>query len=242
MHILAILVLLASSARLFGATGPDGFHWSGHVTEGQLLEVRGVNGSIHAEPSTGDTVDVIAYRTGADHSLVMIGVKVEEHDGGVTISAPTSDAGARNDVNIDFTVRVPRGVHFVARTINGQVEARALQADTEAHTVNGDLLLSTAGTAQGETVNGTIVASIGSMARASKFSTVNGAITLAMPTCVRARVHAVTLNGRIRSEFPLAVSGASPARQATGSIGRGGPDLTIATVNGSIHLKQKKGV
>ena len=91
------------------------------------------------------------------YERVGIEVQVVEHNGGVTICAvyPTVDGrpaqcrpGAsspmnslNNDVNIDFTVRLPKGVRFVGRTVNGQVEAKSLEADTEGHTVNGNVRL-----------------------------------------------------------------------------------------------------
>jgi DUF4097 and DUF4098 domain-containing protein YvlB len=144
-----------------------------------------------------------------------------------------------NDVNVDFLVRLPKGVRFVGRTVNGQVEARALEADTEAHTVNGNVRLSTLGAAQGDTVNGSIVASVGKITADSKFTTVNGGITVEMPKCAAAEVHAGTRNGSIHTDFPLEVRGEYAGRHADGVIGQGGPDLTIVTVNGTINLRRR---
>jgi DUF4097 and DUF4098 domain-containing protein YvlB len=253
VRFLRLFCLGAAAIGLSAATtSHDSFHWSSRVTEGQLIEIRGINGSIHAEPASSDSVDVTAYETGPNYDPSEIQLKVVEHDGGVTICAvnpssngaddqclPASDS-PHNNVNVDFTVRVPRGVRFVARTVNGLVEAKSLQADTEAHTVNGNVRVSTEGTAQVDTVNGSIVASVGKITSASKFSTVNGGITVALSSCVAARVHAETVNGGIQTEFPLAVRGQFPARHADGAIGRGGPELKIATVNGSISLKHKR--
>jgi hypothetical protein len=241
-------VFLAAPLTLYGATSTDTFHWSGRVTAGQQIEVRGINGSIHAQPTSGQSVDVIAYKSGRAIDPASIGVKVVEHDGGVTISAvPRSAVECSNvsgspsgDVNVDFTVSVPSGVRFVGRTVNGLVEAKSLDADTEAHTVNGDVVLSTTGTAQGETVNGSITASLGRISSALKFSTVNGAISLEVPRSAAARVHAKTVNGPIRTEFPLARGGSFPAQHADGNIGHGGPALEIATVNGGISLRRSK--
>ena len=42
-----------------------------------------------------------------------------------------------NDVNVEFRVKVPAGVRFVGRTVNGGIEASGITADAEAHTVNG---------------------------------------------------------------------------------------------------------
>ncbi|HEV2690534.1 MAG TPA: hypothetical protein VGV35_18380, partial [Bryobacteraceae bacterium] len=140
MRLSQIFVLLTSATALFGAVGTDTFHWSGKVPPGQFIEVRGVNGSIHAEPALGNDVDVIAYKNGERYDASDIEVRVVEHEGGVTICAvyPSQnsanecipgDGGRRNalnnDVSVDFTVRVPKGVRFVARTVNGLVEAKS---------------------------------------------------------------------------------------------------------------------
>jgi len=248
-----LFVLIASTMALFGAVGNDTFHWSGKVPPGQLIEVRGINGNIHAEPATGTNVDVIAYKNGEQVDMSNIEVRVVEHQGGVTICAvypsPTGvddcvpgAAGRRsalnNDISVDFTVRVPKGVRFVARTVNGIVEAKSLDADAEGHTVNGNVLLSTAGAGQGDTVNGSIYASVGRFSSPLNFSTVNGGITLVMPSDAVANVHADTVNGPIHTDFPLEIRGLYPSKHAGGSIGHGGPELHIATVNGAIHLRR----
>ena len=245
MDISLVTLLLSAPLTLFGATGTDTFHWSGRVTAGKMIEVRGINGSIHAQPATGDSVEVIAYKSGRVVDPASIGVKVVENDGGVTIlaipqGAPGSALNARGDANVDFTVSIPSGVRFVGRTVNGLVEAKSLDADAEAHTVNGDVVLSTTGAAQGETINGSITASVGKINSALNFSTVNGTISLEVPRTASARVHAKTQNGPILSDFPLEVRGQFPARRLDGIIGCGGPELRIATVNGSISLRRNK--
>ena len=251
MGVSLMSILLAAPLTVFGAVSTNTFHWSGHVAAGQRIEVRGINGSIHAQPASGESVEVIAYKSGRVIDPAAIGVEVVESDGGVTIIAvPQSasacdecpvDAGSpAGDANVDFTVSVPSGVRFVARTVNGLVEAKSLDADMEAHTVNGDVVLSTTRAAQGETVNGSITASVGKINSALNFSTVNGTISLEVPRSTAARIHAKTLNGPIRTEFPLAVSGHFPAQHADGIIGCGGPELRLATVNGSISLRRSK--
>jgi DUF4097 and DUF4098 domain-containing protein YvlB len=244
-----ISVLLIAPIALFGAASTDTFHWSGRVPAGQLIEIRGINGNIHAQPASGQSVDVIAYKSGIAYDPGDVEVKVVEHDGGVTICAVSPSTSAdndcingalKNDANVDFTVSVPAGVRFVARTVNGTVEAKSLQADTEAHSVNGNLVLSTSGSAQGETVNGSITASVGRIESPLNFSTVNGGITLDVPSRAGARIHAKTVNGPIQTDFPLAVRGQFPAKRVDGAIGGGGPELRIATVNGSIRLRRTR--
>src|SRR3989449_9251216 len=66
-----------------------------------------------------------------------------------------------NDVTVDFTVRVPAGVRFLGKTVNGEVEAAVGSSDVEATTVNGSIRISTTGYAEAQTVNGEIAASLG---------------------------------------------------------------------------------
>src|SRR5260370_37265349 len=126
MHFSRMLVwLAAASTALFGAVGGGTFHWSGRVPPGQLIEVRGINGSIHAEPATGDDVDVIAYKNGQPYDPGNIEVRVVEHDGGVTISTGPHAAPEAPDSGgtTDFTGGGPKGVAFCPRAANGRQRA-----------------------------------------------------------------------------------------------------------------------
>jgi hypothetical protein len=150
---------------------------------------------------------------------------------------------SHNDVKVEFTVRVPNGVRFIGRTVNGGIDAKSLSAPTEAHTVNGTVHLSTSSEAQAETVNGSITATLGSTSGSGnlKFSTVNGGINVDLPPGLNAQVHASTVNGHISSDFPLMVHGVIGRRTIDGTAGNGGRELKLSTVNGSIHLGQARG-
>jgi DUF4097 and DUF4098 domain-containing protein YvlB len=145
-----------------------------------------------------------------------------------------------NDVTVDFTVRVPAGVRFLGKTVNGEVEAAVLSSDVEANTVNGSIRISTAGYAEAQTVNGEIVASIGraTWSEALEFRTVNGGITLDLPAGLSTEVRAKTVNGDIQTDFPLMVTGRLGPRSVRGTIGSGGRRLALETVNGSIRLRK----
>ena len=103
-------------------------------------------------PAAGDRVEVTAVKKARRSDPASVQIKVVEHAGGVTICAvyPTREGRAPNecrpgeagrmsaqdnDVNVIFTVSVPAGVGFVARTVNGGVEADGLTGDVDAHTV-----------------------------------------------------------------------------------------------------------
>jgi DUF4097 and DUF4098 domain-containing protein YvlB len=129
----------------------------------------------------------------------------------------------------------------MGRTVNGDVEATGLTAEAEAHTVNGSIELATSGYARAETVNGKIRASLGrsDWEDGLDFQTVNGSIRLELPADTAADVSARTVNGSIDTDFPLTVKGRFGSRRMSGTIGGGGPELNLETVNGSIHLRKR---
>jgi DUF4097 and DUF4098 domain-containing protein YvlB len=122
--------------------------------------------------------------------------------------------------------------------VNGEVDGDGLQANAEGHTVNGSIRLVTTGYALANTVNGSINATMG---RAdwpddASFKTVNGEITLRLPTALNADVRAQTTNGSIKSELPITVTGQIENKRLQGTLGSGGHRLALTTVNGSITL------
>ena len=263
----ALIVALAGAALLTAPAANAGrrddhrsvrstedFEWHGRIAAGKAIEVKGVNGGIVAEPSTGTEVEVVATKSARRSDPDEVKIEVIEHEDGVTICAvyPTPRGerpnecqpgeGGRmntrnNDVQVEYTVRVPAGVRFIGRTVNGSVEARGLRADVEGYTVNGSVQISTRGVARASTVNGSIDAEMGTaFTEPLEFATVNGGITLIVPAGSGAELHASTVNGDIETDFPLTVRGRFNRHKVTGTIGRGGPRLQMTTVNGDIRL------
>ncbi len=241
------------------ASSSEDFRWSGRVAAGRTIEVKGINGDVRAEASQGNEVEVTATKTARRSDPKTVEIRVIEHEGGVTICAvyPSTDSSrpnqctpdeggqmnvSDNDVSVTFNVRVPQGVRFSGRTVNGGIETGALGSDVYAKTVNGSIKVSAAGIARAKTVNGSITASLG---RADwngelDFKTVNGTITLDLPSNTSAEVKAETLNGDISTDFPLTILGRVSRRHLNGTIGNGsgGRELSLKTVNGSIRLRR----
>lgn len=260
---LPALAVVFGTACAAGAQPPQqDFRWSGTMAAGQRLEIKGVHGAIHAEPAPGSEVVVTAVRRAGRKGRVE-DVRIERvaHGNGLTICAIyPSPGGSRpnrctagdewqsnvqdNDVSVEFTVRVPRGVHFLGATVNGAVRAHNLPADATVSTVNGAVAVSAAGVVEASTVNGNIEASTGSAnpGRDLDFTTVNGNVTLQVPANFRARVRASLLNGDIGGDFPLDVNrGRFVGESATGQIGAGGHELHLETVNGNIAIRRAGG-
>lgn len=246
-----------SAGRVFGQEGEE-FRWSGTMRPGTTLEIKGVNGGVTAEGISGGQAEVVAVKKGKNDDPSEVRIEVVEHDGGVTICAvhprkpgkepyecapgKSGQIGAEdNDVSVKFTVRVPRGVNLHAQTVNGGIEAMSIDGDVKAQTVNGGVRVSATGAAQGQTVNGSVSVAMGRAEGPLRFQTVNGSITVELPDDAAADVRAQTVHGQINTEFAITVEGRFGMRNAQGTIGGGGPDLSLQTVNGSINLKRASG-
>jgi Toastrack DUF4097 len=263
---MAALVLLSTGWD--AQAQPDDFRWSGAIAPGKTIEIKGVNGTVRAELATGNQVEVVAQKRARRSDPASVSVQVVQENGSVTICAvyPTpapragrnrddgpnecrpGDAGRMhtddNDVSVDFTVRIPAGVRFAGRTVNGTIDARSLQSDAEVSSVNGRVSVTTTGLVRAETVNGAIDVTLGTAiwTEPLEFRTVNGSIDVRLPPGIDANVRADTMNGRFRSDFPVAItSSRGEGRRIAGTIGNGGRELALHTVNGSIHLISSTG-
>jgi hypothetical protein len=232
------------------------FQWRGPLASGQTIEIKGINGDVRATSSLSADVEVTATRSARRSDPNDVRIEVVPHGGGVTICAiypaqpgrepNTCEPGGRgrsnngaNDTAVHFDVRVPAGVGFVGRTVNGAVSGQSLRGDAEAHTVNGSARLNTSGRALASTVNGSVDVTMGraDWPDGASFTTVNGGITLTLPSALDAELHAEMLTGSLTSDFPVSVTSTSESpRRVRGTIGNGGRRLNLSTVNGSIRL------
>jgi hypothetical protein len=233
----------------------DEFTWEGSLDIGSVIEIKGVNGSVLAERASGSRVEVRAVKQARRSDASEVRIEVVEHSGGVTLCAVYPSRGRQanecapgdggrmnvrnNDTRVTFYVKVPAGVEFHGKTVNGDVEALDLQSDILVRTVNGDVEVSTSGFAEATTVNGSIAAAIGTADRSEglRFTTVNGSITLDLPDDVNADVSARWVNGGIETVLPLELLGRISRGSAQGVLGEGGPHLELETVNGSIRIR-----
>jgi DUF4097 and DUF4098 domain-containing protein YvlB len=241
---------LAKQGSERGRRQGEPFHWSGRLSSGKRVRVQGINGAIEAERSGNRQVVVEAERTADRSDPEDVEIEVSEDDKGIVVCAryPRPDGRLNdcdgkqnvrnNDVRVHFRVRVPAGVDVELETVNGDVDATDLASRVEAATVNGSVRISTTEICEAATVNGSIVARLGNpdLDGGIDFCTVNGDIRLELDADVDAEVRGHTMNGSISTDFPLMVRGRF-GKRIEGSIGRGGPNLGLETINGNIRLR-----
>lgn len=240
-----------------GPEKKDEFRWSGRIAPGATLEIKGVSGRVLAEPAAGREIEIVATKRGRRNDPKEVEIAFAEHAGGLTVcalypaasGAPPNECKPgkgghskvrNNDVAVEFAVKVPAGVSFVARTVNGSVRVARLSGNVEAYTVNGSVRLEADGHARAETVNGSIRATIGKTdwQDGLSFRTVNGSVVVALPPAANANLRVETVNGSISNDFSFTGPSKSTRRELQGTIGAGGRELLLKTVNGSVTLRR----
>jgi hypothetical protein len=261
-YLRTILVIAIAAALTVGCddSGPTGlepgaeeFDWSGVVASGERIEIKNISGNVHASFTSGNEVLVHTTKTGRDSDPASVTIEVVRHAEGVTICAVYPDVPGHapneclpglqgnistrdNDVKVEFTLRVPAGVQFVARVLGGDVVADGLESDVFANTTGGDVTVTTTGISEASSVYGSLNVTIGQAdpGRDLAFRTVNGNVTVRVPANTNAGVLATTTYGAIASEFQL--EGTRYIR--TGTLGIGGPRLTLSTIDGNVNLRE----
>ena len=251
-----ILLACALAATAFGDNGD--FQWQGQIAPGDLLEVHGVIGAIHAVGVSGHTATITARKTGQNSDPSGVSIQVSQFDGNVVICAMYPDDGNthpnecnapgkqvylsanNNDVEVEFTVEVPEGVRLGAFTANGDIQAMALTADVTASAVQGNITVSTAGGVQASASRGSIAAAMGTLAwnGMRMIGTVEGDIDLQIPADANVAIRAATFSGMVTSDFPLTITKARWGAGATadGTLGSDGRSLWVSTLKGNIHI------
>ncbi len=248
---LMALAVLLSTAVWAQDSGRD-FHWHGKLTADQLLTIKNVNGDIDANAADIDEAQVDATKSGPNADQIRIDVVPGAE--GVTICAiypgmsGNCQGGGRgfsnnghNNGKVHFMVRVPKNVRFAADNVNGNVSADGMGREVRANSVNGNVDVATTSWAEAKTVNGRIKAAMGSAGWSGTLDveSVNGSIEIDMPSDFSAEVNFSSVNGHIDSDFPLTINNSWPVgHKANGTIGKGGRELAIKTVNGNVELRK----
>lgn len=238
------------------------FRWVGTVPSGRWLYVRNLNGSINVERARGNQVEITAEKSWRRGNPDDVTIRATEIGSGgrqdVLVCAlwnedtecdedgyrPRNRRGRndnRNDVAVEFTVRVPAGVRLGISTINGSVDIAGATAEIDASTVNGNVsAVSSGGPVRANTVNGNIEARMGTLGEGDlSFETVNGSVEVWVPDApLDADVDMRTVNGQVEADFPMTVRGRINPRHIRATIGRGGRRIELQTVNGSVELRK----
>jgi len=256
----ALFLALPLAAQTTTSTD-DTFKWSGKMPAGAWLHVANMNGSISVERATGDVAEVTGdkdWRRGDPKDVRFVLVKDGDN---VTICALWGDESScdahgasyrshghhgdwgdnHNDVNVKFTVKIPKGIKLDVNTVNGGLDVAGAQAEVIASTVNGRVEVATStGPVNAKSVNGSVNVRMDELQGDEDldFSTVNGSVSVEVPSNFAGDLVMETVNGSLTTDFPLMISGKMNPKHIRATIGKGGRRVRMTTVNGSIELRK----
>lgn len=147
-----------------------------------------------------------------------------------------------NPAIVDYSITVPRKARLESiDLVNGSLEINGVEGDVKASSVNGRVIArGLLGVAKLSTVNGGLEATFASLdsARPVSLNSVNGSVTLIVPSDANAVVRAGTVHGPISNDFGIPVHhGDYVGHELYGQIGSGGPSIKLGNVNGRIMIK-----
>ena len=156
----------------------------------------------------------------------------------------TDDERGRNNnpAIVDYSITVPRKARLESiDLVNGSLEINGVEGDVKASSVNGRVnARGLLGVAKLSTVNGGLEATFVSLETGKPISlnSVNGPLTVIIPSDANAVVRAGTVHGAISNDFGIQVHhGDYVGHELYGQIGQGGPNIKLSNVNGPIRIK-----
>jgi len=146
-----------------------------------------------------------------------------------------------NPATVDYTLTVPRRAMLESiELVNGSCDIDGVEGNVKASSINGRLnAKGLLGEARLSTINGPLIASFNQLDDSKPISlgSVNGSVTLVIPSNSNASVRAGTVHGGISSDFALKVKhGEYVGHSMDGQIGTGGPKIKLGNVNGGIRV------
>ena len=146
-----------------------------------------------------------------------------------------------NPATVDYTLTVPRRAMLESiELVNGSCDIDGVEGSVKASSINGRLnAKGLLGEARLSTINGPLIASFNQLDDSKPISlgSVNGSVTLVIPSNSNASVRAGTVHGGISSDFALKVKhGEYVGHSMDGQIGTGGPKIKLGNVNGGIRV------
>ena len=148
-----------------------------------------------------------------------------------------------NPATVEYSLTVPRKAMLESiELVNGSLDIDGVEGNVKASSVNGRLTArALAGEAKLSTVNGPLQATFTQLdeSKAISLGSVNGSVTLILPSNANASIRAGTVHGGISTDFGLTVKhGEYVGHSMDGQIGTGGPKVKLGNVNGSIKVSR----
>lgn len=161
---------------------------------------------------------------------------------GANIHATGPETYDRQGWAVSFEVSVPVNSNLSLKAHNGGIGVSDVRGQIEFNTTNGGVSLKRlAGSVKGETRNGGLsieLAGAGWDGQGMDVRTTNGGVSLSVPENYSARLETGTVNGGLRTDYPITVQG-EIKHELSVNLGGGGQTIRAFTTNGGVSIKRK---
>lgn len=229
------------------------FEQSYPLSSSGRVSVSNVNGSVTIDTWDRNEVKLVAVKTTDDKErLNEVEIVIDSKPDALTVETDYDNWQQRNNqgrknygrLTIEYHLTVPRNaVLNDIETVNGSVRISNATNLVKASAVNGGVTATNLrSTASLSTVNGPIQADFDQLQSGGKITleTVNGNVSLSIPSDANATFRADSLNGSITNDFGLPVrKGQYVGRDLYGRVGSGDVQIRLNSVNGPLSIKRK---
>jgi DUF4097 and DUF4098 domain-containing protein YvlB len=241
-----VALAFAGAVALHAEDLTEEFHQSYPLAPGGRVSLKNVNGAVRVTGWDRGDVKVDAVKKGrSQQALNDARIVVDARADAIDIRTRyPEDYHEEHPASVEYTVMVPRQSALdKVSTVNGAVTVEGIAGGVRVSTVNGRVeARGLAGDVELETVNGRVEAAFDRLeANTIAMKTVNGQIALALPANAGANLSAKTVHGDVDSDFDLAVREVrrGPGANIQSTIGGGGAQVRLSTVNGGIRLSRR---
>jgi DUF4097 and DUF4098 domain-containing protein YvlB len=229
------------------ATAADQWSRTFTLADNGQIEVVNVNGRIDVEGVDGATMDVraeITVRAGTDEAardlLKQVEIREENTNGRVRLETRYPKGLGRSNVNVKYTLRVPRAAGVIVETINGSIVVNQMAGRVRAETTNGGVEgRNLSGGVSASTTNGSVDMAVTALSPDGvTIETTNGSVVFRVPADAKGTISARCVNGGIKVSDLNVETTESSRRRLDGTLNGGGPAIKLETVNGGIRLSR----
>jgi colicin import membrane protein len=244
----------AASSRVVQQTEllREEFHQTYPLAAQGRVSLGNINGAVRVTGWDRNEVKVdavkMAYRRDRlDEAKIIVrsdpnGIHIETEYPHHSQSFTTGEGRSNNPATVEYTLTVPRGARIDSiELINGNLDIDSLTGDVKGSSINGRVSgRELMGEVRLSTINGRVEAVFSRLSAGKSISlgSVNGPVSLTIPSDSNAELKASTVHGGISNEFGLPIRrGDYVGRDLAGQLGQGGTRIKLGNVNGMISIK-----
>jgi len=244
----------ADSTSAVGETGEElreEFHQTYPLSQNGRISLENINGGVQIKVWDRAAVQVDAIKKAYRQNRLneaKIEVNATEENIRIKTEYPDENQNFRSDerrydnpATVEYSLTVPRKAILESiELVNGSLDIEGVEGNVKASSINGRVnARGLMGEARLSTINGELTAIFAQLddTKAISLGSVNGNLTLVVPSNANASIRAGTVHGGISSDFGLKVKhGEYVGHSLDGQIGNGGPKVRLANVNGGIRI------